>query len=715
MKRHLFITTISIFYSVLSVFSQADTPCATTPVTIGSACVPVIHDASGDTQSAVPNPSCDGYYPGYSNEDTWYSFVAPASGNVSIAIGEIAGGEYPYMSAAVYTGPCGSLTAANEVDCFGGPPGSAFPTFDLTALTPGQTYYVRVWGIDFSLDGDPRVHSFCAYEPASPPVNDDCISATIAVVDTTGYCNQTTPGTIAGATQSSESYYCSFAGGGDANDDVWFSFVATETTHYFYLDNIVGSTTDLSYSVHEGTFCGTTGVNSIGCNTDFVTGLTIGNTYLVRVWSNSSSSQTSTFELCITAPPVEPPCAVNPAAGNTACAATPICNLNGYCGTTSATYTDDSWTELFNAATSCFPDIDNNSFLELTAIDTEISFWVWVDNCSLPSGIQIMIFSAANCGSGPIAVHQCYSPGVIPVEATLVTADGLTIGNQYYIMIDGNAGAVCDYTIAAHEGIELPVEAASTTGDSAICLGESIDIYATGGASGSYNWSPPTGLSSTVADTVTSTPATAGTYTYSVLSTSVSPLCPATSSDFTLIVDPCVLPVELVLFEAVYKNEIVELSWSTASEMNNDFFTIERSSNLEDWTFIDQVKGVGNTTYTTNYSAIDKRPLTGVNYYRLKQTDINGAFEYFNIRAVTVDKFDIQIYPNPAINEITINADWDNIQEYAILDRLGKSVTSIIEVTSKQDPFKKVFDISALPKGVYYFHTNESNLKIIKL
>lgn len=694
------------------VFSQSDTPCGAPLLTLASSCTYVTHDATTGTKgTAGGTPSCGLYGSTLAEEDTWYAFVAPAGGSVNISSTAITGSVYSYASAAVYSGPCASLT---EINCFNGWGASVFPSFILAGLTPGQTYYVRFWGL-WPSAASPKTHGFCAYAPPSPPSNDECSNATSAVVDTTGYCMVSTPGTIDGATQSSESNYCGFAGG-TADDDVWFSFVATTTIHYFYLENIVGSTTALSYSVHTSTFCNTTGVIPLACTQDFVTGLTVGATYYLRVWSTSSAPENSTFDLCITTPPEEPSCATNPVAGNTACSATAICNLNGYCGTTSSTYTADSWTELFNAAAACFPDIDNNSFLELTAIATEISFWVWVDNCNLSGGIQIMIFSANACGSGPIVVHECYSPANIPVAATLIKADGLTIGNQYYIMIDGNGGAVCDYKIAAHEGIEMPVSISSTPSAATICLGSSIDLYAAGGAAGSYTWSPTTNLNSSTSDTVTSTPIVAGSYTYTATSMSVSALCPATANDFTFTVDPCILPVELLSFDAIYQSNEVLLNWATASEINNDYFTVERSIDGRSWEALTTIDGAGNSSSLVTYTATDQSPRTGVSYYRLSQTDYEGQVAYSEVRSVEVnnlDRHELTIYPNPATGEISIVGNKDELAHITIHDMLGQDLTYLTRQTVNLES-RVVIDLSRLPAGVYWVKTQDAVYKLYK-
>jgi endonuclease I len=93
--------------------------------------------------------------------------------------------------------------------------------------------------------------------------------------------------------------------------------------------------------------------------------------------------------------------------------------------------------------------------------------------------------------------------------------------------------------------------------------------------------------------------------------------------------NPGPLPVELLSFNAVYKNEQIILEWETASETNNDFFTIERSEDAKYFSPIGVLKGAGNSTLVHNYQFIDKNIKKGIwLYYRLKQTDFSGNFTY---------------------------------------------------------------------------------------
>lgn len=240
----------------------------------------------------------------------------------------------------------------------------------------------------------------------------------------------------------------------------------------------------------------------------------------------------------------QPPCGSNPAAGNTCATATPICELNGYCGNTSASYTANSWSQScgFLGLSDCglngefCGSIENNSFLTFVASSSSISFDVWVYNSTYGDGIQIMIFSANNC-SGTVTSYYCDQLGP-SASSQNVSASGLTPGNTYYIMIDGFAGDICDYTFAANAGVAIPVDVTPAT--STICSGQSVTLTASGG-NGTYNWNASPNLSGTTGSVVTATPpSTPGTYTYTVNSSGGNPLCPSsTSATATITVNSC--------------------------------------------------------------------------------------------------------------------------------------------------------------------------------
>ena len=103
------------------------------------------------------------------------------------------------------------------------------------------------------------------------------------------------------------------------------------------------------------------------------------------------------------------------------------------------------------------------------------------------------------------------------------------------------------------------------------------------------------------------------------------------------------LPITLVSFSGEIVegiNFVVELNWRVASQVNNDYYEIQRSKNLNIWSVIDSIPGSGTTNIEMDYSIIDDNPFEGVSYYRLKQTDHNGKTETFSPIAITIESED---------------------------------------------------------------------------
>jgi gliding motility-associated-like protein len=190
------------------------------------------------------------------------------------------------------------------------------------------------------------------------------------------------------------------------------------------------------------------------------------------------------------------------------CSSAPvICNLDGYCGSTSGWYTADNVSTLESTLLSCATGgwtIQNNSWLAFIANSTTAVFTIKSSNCSDASkGMQAVVLATTNCSSFNI-VSDCVYDGI---GTFTVTATSLTIGTKYYIMIDGGYGNDCDYTVSANSGIEeVKVDKTSAT----ICEGSSVSITASGGLS--YKWMP--GGATTA--TINVSPTTTTTYTCTV-------------------------------------------------------------------------------------------------------------------------------------------------------------------------------------------------------
>lgn len=141
------------------------------------------------------------------------------------------------------------------------------------------------------------------------------------------------------------------------------------------------------------------------------------------------------------------------------------------------------------------------------------------------------------------------------------------------------------------------------------------------------------------------------------------------------------LPIKMVAFDVFKRNNTVELKWSTATEKNNSYFTLERSTNAIDFYSIGTIGGANNSNSLTNYSFIDKNPNLGVAYYRVKQTDYDGSYTYSQSRAIDFTKKaepSLEIIPNPSDNDNTTVLNLINMSEetteISVCDLTGKLV-----------------------------------------
>ena len=182
------------------------------------------------------------------------------------------------------------------------------------------------------------------------------------------------------------------------------------------------------------------------------------------------------------------------------------------------------------------------------------------------------------------------------------------------------------------------------------------------------------------------------------------------------------LPIELVYFKAKLDEKIVKLSWATASELNNDYFTIERSSDGIHFVEIIRQRGAGNNTFTLYYSEEDPNPLNGYNYYRLKQTDYDGHFTFSAVETVKYkvrsdEEPDIKIIsvaPNPFIENFNINFTAKKVMEVDIMmiNASGQLVAQNKIQSSEGFNTYEFTDNYNLNKGVYFLYIVYSGQKI---
>jgi hypothetical protein len=183
------------------------------------------------------------------------------------------------------------------------------------------------------------------------------------------------------------------------------------------------------------------------------------------------------------------------------------------------------------------------------------------------------------------------------------------------------------------------------------------------------------------------------------------------------------LPVSLLDFNAECIDKGVTLEWATASETNNDFFTIEKSDNATDWEKLGEVDGAGNSTIRTNYSFTDNNNANTAKYYRLKQTDFNGEYKYFTPLAIEcggMDNMNVEIYPNPFQQQVYLNISnlSTPIVHVTICNIVGKVIYEQHFDNIQGQRLFASFNLQDMDCGMYFIEVNcganKRNFKIVK-
>lgn len=167
------------------------------------------------------------------------------------------------------------------------------------------------------------------------------------------------------------------------------------------------------------------------------------------------------------------------------------------------------------------------------------------------------------------------------------------------------------------------------------------------------------------------------------------------------------LPVELTSFSAIYTNTGVELTWLTSTETNNQGFSIERKTSISDWSTIGFVGGNGTTTKPSFYSFVDNNVEANTYYYRLKQLDFDGSFEYSNVIEIDVKPVNeyalSQNYPNPFNPSTTIEFSIaeQGLVNLSVYNLLGEKVATIVSEMMESGNHKIEFNAYNLASGIY--------------
>ncbi len=158
------------------------------------------------------------------------------------------------------------------------------------------------------------------------------------------------------------------------------------------------------------------------------------------------------------------------------------------------------------------------------------------------------------------------------------------------------------------------------------------------------------------------------------------------------------LPVSLTDFTAYVSRDMVISDWSTASEINNDYFTLERSQSPGNWEAVTRVKGSGNSTESIFYHALDIHPLSGLSYYRLRQTDFDGHSTLSEIRKVNFQAEKILIYPNPVDRQLNLEIKDIENHKVFLLDPTGRKIECPLKISANGGSL----DLTEISAGMYF-------------
>lgn len=469
-----------------------------------------------------------------------------------------------------------------------------FPT------TAATTYYIQITrrsgGDNANMGGN-----ICATNvSSSAPPNDNPCSATPIPVNASCVLTNTTNLNATNTAGVTAPGCASYSGG-----DVWYS-VVIPASGSLNIESYANSLSDGGMAVYSGA-CGA--LTLVSCDDDSGPGLmpaltiagTAGTTYYVRFWEYGNNAN-GTFGICATAG--------IPPSGNQNCStATLICadgtyngNSDGF-GTQELNFSNQgclstehqaSWYYFSPTTTGTF----GMSINPTSGVDYDFAIWGPYNTLQCPVNTAPLRCSFASGFSTSFeSPTSSYSTGL---HATAM-GNGNVVGAS-----DGSGTDILD-------GWATPITiAAGDVGKVYIIL---IDNFTADGTSYNVDITSTCGLNCTP------------------------------------------LPIELLSFTAKNINDKNVINWETASERDNDYFTIERSIDGYNWSVLSIIDGAGTTKITTKYEYIDYDYTNVVNYYRLKQTDFNGSSEYFNIVAIDNSIKNKEIYKiyNIMCQEVDIN------------------------------------------------------------
>ena len=506
---------------------------------------------------------------------------------------------------------------------------------------------------------------------AQPP-NDFCSGAFAITADGTCYG----PGLAETTTVGAGDDWLGAIGCAGNNGEVWFSFVATTSQldinitsgslggniEFVLVQSLAPPCGGLSLGGGGGTVCGASPLTST------FNGLQIGSTYYYTI---SSTGANGTFTSCLISS------VPTPIAGQDCISGAILCDASGFTqgtssagfGTQEVTTAISCWgsggerqSKWFKFTVGCSGTLEFMITPSTNSNDYDWGLWDITSDVTCASKGSTIACNWSGCkgstgliscpaletganntnGNGPNGCGGTYQA----VNASI----NVTAGNTYALLVDNfttsNSGFSLAFGGACGGGTAVIGPDANFTGslDATCFVYTATKTCPT--ANSTYLWNYGDGTTSS-AQNGSHTYSMNGTYTVSYSVTDALG-CVTTSSQTVNV--GCLLPVELSEFNATsIENEYISLDWTTITEDDNDFFTIERSKYGVSFEEVNTVGGAGTTIEMQEYNSIDRNPFSGTSYYRLKQTDFDGKWSYSDIVSVSLQSSfgDVAVLPNP--------------------------------------------------------------------
>lgn len=481
---------------------------------------------SATASSGFPTPSCS---PTGVDDDVWFKFTATAiTHRITLTnVTPVTG-----MTMVVYSGTC---LIPVEIFC------NTTGLFNVSGLTIGQSYFVRVYSSNTTpnLEVDFRI---CVGTLPPPPPNDECTGAIPLTVSSNLTCATPTSGTTLGATQSSNIPAPSCSTPNGWNDDVWYSIIATSTSHRISLNNITGPTNNMVTTVYSGTCAGLIQVVCNTANAFDANNLIIGNTYYIRVHTAVSTFEDANFTICVGSPAPNRTCATsipfcNQGAQEVNFTSTQgIASMPGAGGTGSiygclGTTPNQNW---FDIGVTTAGSIN----IEISQVGgnsgNDVDFCAWgpftspADGCSRLFGggppLQPLLSTGGNngCSYSTLAIENFRVLNVLPGQFYKLLVTNFSSSNNNLPPFTSPSQFVKLKNLipitagAATLDCNFPCFSASASNSGPVCGGSIFNLTSTGSTT-PFSWTGPNGFTSNLQNpTGITAPLTAGNYTYTV-------------------------------------------------------------------------------------------------------------------------------------------------------------------------------------------------------